>query len=97
MYMYIATIGSKYKLDTFSGAKKLRLDHRKQLNGEVYYLDEKRLIIISTLLYDVGQKVSIGGYPIGGKYFQLEELSITDNPVFENAEIIERNNLNDNQ
>lgn len=96
MYYYIATIGNKYKLEPFSEAKRLRLDHRKVLTGEVYYLDEKRLIILTTLLYDVGQTVSIGGYPIGGKYFQLEELSITDNPVLDNAKIIEREQLNDN-
>lgn len=96
MYYYVATIGNKYKLEPFSEPKRLRLDHRKVLTGEVYYLDEKRLIILTTLSYDVGQTVSIGGYPIGGKYFQLEELSITDNPVLDNAKIIEREQINDN-
>ena len=48
------------------------------------------------LLYEVGQFVSIGGYPYGGRKFRLLELSITDNPVLDKAKIISRKVKNDN-
>lgn len=89
-YIYVATVGRKYKVDSFEGSVQLRLDHKDILKGDVYYVSENKLIIETTLSYDVGQKVSIGGYPIGGKRFTLEELSITNNPVLEGAEIIEK-------
>lgn len=89
-YIYIATVGRKYKIEQFEGSVALRLDHRDILQGKVFYLSENKLIIETTLSYEVGQKVSIGGFPIGGKKFMLDELSITNNPVLDGAEIIEK-------
>lgn len=89
-YIYIATVGRKYKIEQFEGSVALRLDHHDILQGKVFYLSENKLIIETTLSYKVGQKVSIGGFPIGGKRFMLDELSITDNPVLDGAEIIEK-------
>lgn len=96
-YEYVITYGHKYQIYSFTGYVPLKLDHIEVLNGKVYYDSEKTLIIETTLLYDVGQKISIGGYPIGGKKFRLLEVSITDYPVLENAEIISRKEIeNDN-
>ena len=88
--IYIAHVGNKYQIERYSGDVQLRLDHSDILNGKVYYDTPNTLRIETTLSYDVGQEVSIGGYPIGGKKFRLLELSITDNPILENAKIIER-------
>ena len=66
------------------------------LSGKVYYNSKNTLRIETTLLYDVGQFVSIGGYPYGGRKFRLLELSITDNPVLDKAKIISRKVKNDN-
>lgn len=90
MITYLATIGNKYQIQRYSGYVELRLDHVEILSGKVYFNDKHTLRIETTLSYDVGQKVSIGGYPIGGKLFALRELSITDNPILDDAEIIER-------
>ena len=96
-YIYIATIGDKYQLPSFKGSVPLRLDHLQLLNGKVYYNSKKTLRIETTLFYDIGQKVSIGGYPMRGKNFRLIELSITDYPVLDNACIISRKEMkNDN-
>lgn len=94
LYEYVITYGHKYKIDSFKGYKPLKLDHKKFLAGKVYYNSKKTLRIETTLLYDVGQKVSIGGYPIGGKKFRLIEVSVTDNPLLSNAEIISRKVIN---
>ena len=94
LYEYVATYGDKYKIDSFTGYRELRKDHLELLSGKVYYNSENSLRIETTLSYDVGQKVSIGGYPIGGKKFRLIELSITNNPVLANAEIISRKEMN---
>lgn len=95
-YIYIATVGRKFKIKAFSEPVQLRRDHLDILQGKVYYVDPAHLRIETGLSYDIGQKVSIGGYPMGGKLFYLDELSITDNPVLEKAEIIEKEMTNDN-
>lgn len=98
IFEYIATIGHKYQIPSFKGHKLLRLDHKDTLNGKVYYHSKKTLRIETTLFYEVGQKVSIGGYPMGGKVFRLLELSITNHPVLDKAYIISRKEINnDNQ
>lgn len=89
-YEYIVTYGDYYKIKSFRGYVPLKLDHIEVLNGKVYYNSPKTLRIETTLLYDVGQKVSIGGYLINRRNFNLIELSITDNPVLDKAEIIQR-------
>lgn len=88
--IYIASVGNKYKIQKFKGYKKLRLDHKEVLTGKVSYVNPRQLMIVTSLSYEAGQKVSIGGYPIGGKWFALDELSITDKPLLEDAEILER-------
>lgn len=88
--IYIASVGNKFKVQKFEGYKQLRLDHREILNGKVLYINPRQLMIVTTLVYEDGQKVSIGGYPIGGKWFALDELSITNKPLLEGAEILER-------
>lgn len=96
-YEYVITYGHKYKIDSFEGYVPLKLDHVEVLNGKVSYESKKTLRIETTLSYNIGQKISIGGYPTGGKGFRLIEVSITDNPVLANAEIISRKEIeNDN-
>ncbi len=90
--IYIATTGTRFKIEPFTGAVPLKKDHNEILNGSVYYYSPMKVKIDTTLVYDVGQEVSIGGFPTGGRYFSLKELSITDNPVLPNAKIIEREN-----
>lgn len=96
LYEYVATYGDKYIIDAFTGYRELKLDHVEVLNGKVYYNDENTLRIETTLLYDIGQFVSIGGYPYGGRKFRLLELSITDNPVLDKAKMISRKVKDDN-
>ena len=96
LYEYVATYGDKYRIDSFKGYIELRKDHLELLSGKVYYNSKNTLRIETTLLYDVGQFVSIGGYPYGGRKFRLLELSITDNPVLDKAKIISRKVKNDN-
>lgn len=88
--IYIATVGNRFKIEKYEGSVQLRKDHREILNGAVYYYTPTKVLIETTLVYEVGQEVSIGGFPIGGKMFDLKELSITDNPMLPNAKIIER-------
>lgn len=94
-FEYIITYGHKYRISSFKGHKPLKLDHKDVLYGKVYYNSKKTLRIETTLSYDVGQKISIGGYPIGGKKFRLIEVSITNNPVLANAEVISRKEIQD--
>lgn len=93
IYSYIATTGDKYKIVPFEGHVELRKDHKEVLNGKVYYVSKNRLRVETTLLYDVGQKVSTGGYNIGRNRIDVFELSITNNPVLEKAEIISREEI----
>lgn len=95
-FTYIATVGNKYQIEPFEGHVELRKDHLDILEGKVSYLDKKHLLVDTSLKYEVGQEVSIGGYPIGGKMFYLDELSITNNPLLVNAKLIEREEYNDN-
>lgn len=90
--IYIATIGTRFKIEPFEGSVPLKKEHNEVLSGSVYYHSPMKVKIDTTLVYDIGQKVSIGGFPIGGKGFDLKEVSITDNPVLPNAKIIERRN-----
>lgn len=94
-YEYVITYGHKYKINSFKSYVPLKLDHVELLVGKVFYNSKNTLRIETTLLYDVGQKISIGGYPIGGKNFRLIEVSITNNPVLANAEIISRKEIED--
>ena len=96
LYEYVATYGDKYRIGSFKGHRELRKDHLELLSGKVYYNSENTLRIETTLLYEVGLFVSIGGYSYGGRKFRLLELSITDNPVLDKAEIISRKVKNDN-
>ena len=96
LYEYVATYGDKYRIDSFKGHRELRKDHLELLQGKVYYNGKNTLRIETALLYEVGQFVSIGGYPYGGRKFRLLELSITDNPVLDKAKIISRKVKNDN-
>ena len=96
LYEYVATYGDKYRIDGFTGHRELRKDHLELLQGKVYYNSKNTLRIETTLLYEVGQFVSIGGSPYGGRKFRVLELSITDNPVLDKAEIISRKVKNDN-
>ena len=73
LYEYVATYGDKYRIDSFKGHRELRKDHLELLSGKVYYNSENTLRIETTLLYEVGQFVSIGGYPYGGRKFRLLE------------------------
>lgn len=88
--IYVCSVGNKYKIQPFKGYKELRLDHKKIITGKVLFINPRQLMIVTSLSYFNGQKVSIGGYPIGGKWFSLQELSITDKPLLEGAEILER-------
>ena len=94
-YEYVITYGHKYKINSFKSHIPLKLDHKELLVGKVFYNSKKTLRIETTLLYDVGQKISIGGYPTGGKNFRLIEVSITNSPVLANAEIISRKEIKD--
>lgn len=94
-YEYVITYGHKYKINSFKRYVPLKLDHVELLAGKVFYNSKNTLRIETTLLYDVGQKISIGGYPTGGKNFRLIEVSITNNPVLANAEIISRKEIED--
>lgn len=88
--IYIATTGTRFKIEPFEGYVPLKKDHDEVLNGSVYYLSPMKVKIDTTLVYDIGQEVSIGGFPTGGRGFALRELSITNDPVLPNAKIIER-------
>lgn len=94
-YEYVITYGHKYKISSFKRHFPLKLDHKEVLAGKVFYNSKRTLRIETTLFYDVGQKISIGGYPTGGKNFRLIEVSITNNPVLANAEIISRKEIQD--
>ena len=61
LYEYVATYGDKYRIDSFKGHRELRKDHLELLSGKVYYNGKNTIRIETTLLYDVGQFVSIGG------------------------------------
>ena len=87
---YTAILGNKYRIEPFELAV-LKLDHGSEiLPANVVYKDTNSVYIYTDLEYEVGQTVSVGGYPISGKWFRLEEVSITNYPALENAYITEK-------
>lgn len=89
---YTAKLGNYWKVQKFSDVP-LKLEHKETLPAIVTYCDSNTAYIYTDLQYEVGQKVSIGGYPINGKKFQMIELSITDYPVLVEAEIVEKEEI----
>lgn len=87
---YYAKLGGQYSIDDFIDVVQLRLDHNEILPGSITKIDRNTVLIDTPLNYKIGQGVSIGGYETGGKGFRLIEVSITDNPVFEDAKITRR-------
>ena len=87
---YYAKLGGQYSIDDFIDVVQLRLDHNEILPGIITKIDRNTVLIDTPLNYKIGQGVSIGGYETGGKGFRLTEVSITDNPVFEDAKITRR-------
>lgn len=87
---YYAKLGGQYSIDDFIDVVQLRLDHNEILPGSITKIDRNTVLIDTPLDYKIGQGVSIGGYETGGKGFRLIEVSITDNPVFEDAKITRR-------
>ncbi|MDM7533515.1 hypothetical protein QUE06_00870 [Lactococcus lactis] len=87
--IYKAILGNKYIINDFIEKVELRLEHNIVLPADIYKYDRNTVIVDTPLLYKVGQPVSIGGYPEGGKNFRMLELSITDFPVLENSYISE--------
>lgn len=92
-YEYLASTGDKYKIVPFNGDIELRKEHIEVLQGKVTYVDKKTLMIETDLFYEVGQFVSTGGYYIGKNRLDVFELSITDYPVLDKAEIISRKEI----
>ena len=91
--IYTAKLGNKYIIEPFENIP-LKLDHSdKILPAVVTYVDRNTVKIYTDLEYNVGQFVSIGGWPTGGKYFRLDEVSITNYPVLDGAYIIEKEDL----
>lgn len=91
---YKAFIGYYYRLQKFEGTKELKTIHKAFLGGTVEYIDDYHIYIYTNLSYEVGQGVSIGGFPIGRRYFELLEISITNEPRIEGAQIIKKEVLN---
>ena len=87
---YYAKLGGQYNIDDFIDEVQLRVDHNEILPGIITKIDGNTVLIDTPLNYKIGQGVSIGGYETGGKGFRLIEVSITDNPVFEDAKITRR-------
>lgn len=88
--IYIVSVGNKFKIQPFKGYRELRINHKTIVTGKVSYINPRQLMVVTSLAYSIGQKVSIGGYPIRGKWFSLQELTITNHPLLEDAEILER-------
>lgn len=87
---YTVKLGGKWKVQPFELIP-LKQEHTAQiLPANVIYVDSNTVYIYTDLEYEVGQKVSLGGYPINGKKFKIIELSITDFPKLQGAEIIEK-------
>ena len=89
---YTAKLGGYFNVQPFSDVP-LKLEHKENLPAIVTYKDYNTVYIYTDLEYDVGQKVSIGGFEIGNRKFKMIELSITDYPVFADAQIIEREDI----
>lgn len=93
-YEYVATGGGKFRIKPFTGYVDLRKDHKEILEGKVSYIDTNTLKIETSLKYEIGQSVSIGGFVSNVVNFKLLELSITDYPVFKEAQIISKKEVN---
>lgn len=89
---YIAKLGGYFNIQPFSEIP-LKLEHKDNLPAVVTYVDHNTAYIYTDLKYEVGQKVSIGGFEIGNRKFKMIELSITDYPVFADAQIIEKEDI----
>lgn len=86
---YITKLGNQYIIEDFVDEVELRLDHVQKLPyNSITKIGRDTVMIDTPLIYEVGQGVSVGGYETGGKYFRLLEISVTDYPVFPDAEII---------
>lgn len=97
IYEYVAKCGGRYRIKPFLEPVELRKDHNEVLVGSVSYVDSDTIRVNTPLVYDIGQGVSIGGFISNTVYFRLLELSITNQPVFKDAKIISRKELeNDN-
>lgn len=92
-YEYIAKSGGKYRIKPFTMSVELRKEHKEVLVGSVDYIDSDTLRINTPLVYEIGQGVSIGGFISNTVEFRLLELSITNQPVFKNAKIISRKEI----
>ncbi|WP_054639831.1 hypothetical protein [Lactococcus fujiensis] len=88
--IYLAKIEKKHFIQPFEDTIPLKLNHKEILPGEVSYIDQHTLKITTPLEYELGQGVSIGGFDIGKNKYNLNELSITDYPVFEEAMIYKK-------
>ena len=86
---YTAKLGGQWRVQPFDVIP-LKLEHKENLPANVTYVDSNTAYIYTDLDYEVGQKVSVGGFKISGKKFKMIELSITNFPVLANAEIIEK-------
>lgn len=93
---YKATLGGKWQVYTNTGTIDLRQDHLGILPATVKLIDHNTVEFETELDYEIGQKVSIGGYPTGKRDFNLLEVSITNHPVYESAKIIEKETVIDN-
>lgn len=87
---YTVKLGGKWKVQPFELVP-LKQDHTAQiLPANVVYVDSNTVYIYTDLQYEIGQYVSLGGYQLNGKRFKMIELSITDFPKLQGAEIIEK-------
>lgn len=93
-YKYNAFIGYKFRLQKFTDTRNLRAVHVDNLGGYCEYVDDYNLTFYTNLNYEIGQGVSIGGFPLSKRYFELLELSITDTPRIQGAKITQKEVLN---
>lgn len=89
---YTAKLGGYYNVQPFLDVP-LKLEHKENLPAIVNYKDYNTVYIYTDLEYEIGQKVSIGGFEIGNRKFNMIELSITDFPVLEGAMIVEKEEI----
>lgn len=89
---YTVKLGDYWKIQPFSDVP-LKLEHKEDLPAIVTYCDSNTAYIYTDLDYQIGQKVSVGGFQISRKKFKLIELSITNFPVFETAQIVKKEDI----
>ena len=78
---YTVKLGDYWRVQPFSDVP-LKLEHKENLPAIVTYCDSNTAYIYTDLEYN-----------ISGKKFKLIELSITDFPVFETAQIVEKEDI----